>query len=395
MVQAKASGIDAFALNIGTDSFTDDQLQYAYVSADRNGMKVFLSFDFNYWSVDDVAAIGGKIDQYAALPAQLKVEGKPFVSTFIGDGLDVDALRAAVSEDIYFAPNFNPGLGTSLASCDGAFNWMAWPNNGANRAPEPGHNDTVQAGDQLYISALRGKAYLAPVSPWFFTHYSSASYSKNWLFPADLLWFTRWIELLTLGPRFVEIISWNDFGESNYVGPLNTTYVRDESYLWTKDMPHGGWLAVAKPFITAFKAGARTVDDFIETDQLVYWYRTQSKDVNCHSTDNCMTGIPGGNYYIGRPDGYETVEDSIFVIALLTAAGTMQVTSGNCSHNFDAEAGASSFSVPMEIGKQSFALVRDSQVVFSGTGERDVLGEDGCGIYNFNAFVGVLPQNEC
>ena len=56
MVRAKKAGIDAFALNIGLDPYTDTQLAYAYKSAADNGMKVFISFDFNVslgslWSV--------------------------------------------------------------------------------------------------------------------------------------------------------------------------------------------------------------------------------------------------------------------------------------------------------------------------------------------------------
>jgi hypothetical protein len=42
MKLAKAAGIDAFALNIGTDSYTETQLRFAYESAVNNGMKVFI-----------------------------------------------------------------------------------------------------------------------------------------------------------------------------------------------------------------------------------------------------------------------------------------------------------------------------------------------------------------
>lgn len=40
MQRAKSLGIDAFALNIGVDPYTDQQLGYAYQSAANNGMKV-------------------------------------------------------------------------------------------------------------------------------------------------------------------------------------------------------------------------------------------------------------------------------------------------------------------------------------------------------------------
>lgn len=43
MQRAKSLGIDAFALNIGVDGYTDTQLGYAYQSAANNGMNVRLS----------------------------------------------------------------------------------------------------------------------------------------------------------------------------------------------------------------------------------------------------------------------------------------------------------------------------------------------------------------
>lgn len=119
MQRAKAYGIDAFALNIGTDSFTDQQLQYAYASAQNSGMKVFLSFDFNFWSSGDATSVGQKVVQYASLPAQLMVDDKIFVSSFVGDGLNVAAMRSAAGTPVYFAPNFHPSYGTDMSIVDG------------------------------------------------------------------------------------------------------------------------------------------------------------------------------------------------------------------------------------------------------------------------------------
>ncbi|KAJ0418493.1 glycoside hydrolase [Aspergillus carlsbadensis] len=52
MQRAKALGIDAFALNIGVDPYTDQQLNLAYQSAANNDMKVFISFDFNWYKTN-------------------------------------------------------------------------------------------------------------------------------------------------------------------------------------------------------------------------------------------------------------------------------------------------------------------------------------------------------
>jgi hypothetical protein len=125
MIRAKDYGIDAFALNIGTDTFTDQQLGYAYESAANNGMKVFISFDFNWYQPSTAAPlVGAKIKQFANEPGQLIVDGKVFASSFSGDGLNVTGLReAAAPYEVFWAPNIHPGVG-NFSEVDGALNWM-------------------------------------------------------------------------------------------------------------------------------------------------------------------------------------------------------------------------------------------------------------------------------
>ncbi|KAB5528024.1 putative alpha-1,3-glucanase/mutanase [Coniochaeta sp. 2T2.1] len=399
MKRAKALGIDAFALNIGVDPYTDQQLGYAYQSAANNGMKVFISFDFNWYHTSDATAVGQKIAQYAKLPAQLVVDNKVFASSFAGDGVDVGAIRTAARNgagvEIFWAPNFHPEYGTDFSTIDGALNWMAWPNNGNNKAPTPGHNITVAAGDSAYVNALKGKPYIAPVSPWFSTHFGpEVPYSKNWVFPSDLLWYNRWNEILSLKPRFLEIVTWNDYGESHYIGPLMSPHFDDGNSKWTNDMPHGGWLDMAKPFISAFHAGASSANSYVTTDQLVYWYRPNPRSLNCDATDTTMVPADNssGNYFMGRPNGWETMEDSVFVVAMLTQAGTVTVASGSNTQSFNVPAGISSYTVPMGVGKQQFWLTRNGQTILSQVSLKDITTVCPCGLYNFNAYVGTVPD---
>ncbi|KAF5358791.1 hypothetical protein D9758_008590 [Tetrapyrgos nigripes] len=379
MKRAKALGIDAFALNIGTDPFTDTQLEFAYASAANNGMKVFISFDFNWWNTGQTAEIASKITHYGALPAQLRVDNnKIFVSSFAGDGLNVAALRSAVGQDIYFAPNFHPGQSDF-------------------GAPAGGNLVTVHAGDQSYVNTLAGKGYIAPASPWFSTHFGpEVSYSKNWVFPGDLLWYQRWHDILTLQPRFVEIVTWNDYGESHYIGPLSSPHTDDGSSKWVNDMPHKGWLDMAKPFIAAYKAGSPSVDPFITSDQLIYWYRITPKDLNCDATDTTMVPAnnASGNYFEGRPNGFEAMTDDVFVVSLLTSPGTVTVNSGAQKYTFDAPSGASAFAVPFRIGAQSFALSRGGNQVIGATSLKVIQDTCPCGLYKFNPYVGTVPESD-
>lgn len=152
---------------------------------------------------------------------------------------------------------------------------------------------------------------------------------------------------------------------------------------------------MAKPYIAAFKKGDQTVDSSIQADQLIYWYRPTLKAASCDSTDTCEkpwpSSTPNPNYFVGKPNGYDTMSDSVFVVALLTSAGTVTVTSGSTTKIFDAKAGANSFQVPMGVGKQSFSLTRGGQTVLSGDSLKEIASDCVCGIYNFNAYVGTLP----
>jgi len=73
--------------------------------------------------------------------------------------------------------------------------------------------------DASYLQALNGKPYMMPVSPWFYTNLPG--YDKNWLWNGNDLWNTRWQQVWYLQPDFVQIISWNDYGESHHIGPMD------------------------------------------------------------------------------------------------------------------------------------------------------------------------------
>lgn len=149
---------------------------------------------------------------------------------------------------------------------------------------------------------------------------------------------------------------------------------------------------MAKPFIAAFKAGATSVNNYITNEELIYWYRPASRDVNCDATDTCMA--PGnnasGNYFIGRPNGWEDMQDAVFVVSLLKSPATIQVNSGGNSQTINAGAGANIFQVPMGVGQQKFTVTRNSQTVLSGTSLKDIINGCVCGLYNFNAYGKIL-----
>lgn len=151
---------------------------------------------------------------------------------------------------------------------------------------------------------------------------------------------------------------------------------------------------MSKPFISAYKAGKSSPDDYITDEKIVYWYRPTPKDLNCSATDTTMEGNPNnasGNFFRGPPNGWQTMEDAVFVVSLLKSPATLHVSSGNTSKQFDAKAGAQAFTVPMGVGKQKFSLTRNNKTVLSDTSLKDIVDKCICGIYNFNAYVGTVP----
>lgn len=158
-------------------------------------------------------------------------------------------------------------------------------------------------------------------------------------------------------------------------------------------MPHDGWLEMAKPFIAAYHAGDSTPDAHIDSESLTYWYRIAPGTANCDATDTTMQSADNssGNYFMGRPDGWATLTDQVFVVALLKSAGTVQVNSGGSVYVKDVPAGASAFSVDFKLGPQTFTLSRNGQTVLSDTSLKQISDQCNCGLYNFNAYVGTVP----
>ncbi|KAK0212493.1 glycosyl hydrolase family 71-domain-containing protein [Desarmillaria ectypa] len=193
-------------------------------------MKVLLSFDFNWWDLSNASGVGSKIAQYGSKSAQLTINGKVFVLSFSGDNLDI-----------------------------------ATPNDANNKAPQ--RDITVTDGDKTYFATIADKSLIVPASPWFSTHFGpEVLYSKNWVFPSDLLWYQCWSDILTSAPEYAEIITWNDYGESHYVATLSS------------------------PTLT-----------------------TAAPNTTMGAANNASR-----NYFNGRPNGWETLSDEVFAVSLLT-----------------------------------------------------------------------------
>ena len=376
---AEAAGIEAFALNTGPDEWMPDRISQMFEAATQfPNFKLFFSFDMAVMPTDPNVLIN-YVKQYHAHPNSFFYQDRYFVSTFSGESITFgeptlsdgwqkhfkDPLAQA-GINIFFVPAW-----TSLGPfsffeknpvADGAFSWAAW---------NPANNYKTTDEDVLYIQNARAnnKTYMAPASPWFFTHFSY----KNFIYKSDALWPIRWQQILNLQPEFVEIISWNDYGESHYVGPIDGA-LPTGSEVWVEGYDHQAFLDMASYYIAAYKTGTFPT---LTTDKVYFWYRTHSKSAQMSDS-------------VPLPNNNDWAEDIIVVHALLASDGQITVTNGGNTVSFDGKEGINTFQVNFQEGDVEVSLVRSGQTVVTRKGDKPI--KNSGGLYNFNACINMMES---
>ncbi|EGN94676.1 glycoside hydrolase family 71 protein [Serpula lacrymans var. lacrymans S7.3] len=386
---ASSKGIDAFALNVGSLDWEPAQVANAYSAAEAfgTGFKLFVSLDMS--SLTCTTAADGTIVQqyvgnYSSHPNQLMVSGNPMISTFSGESCTFGAssvndgwtqvLKSGSIPTPYFIPSFfvDPSTFSTYTVMDGAFNWNGgWPS---------GDTNITFDSDNSYISGLSGKDYMAAVSPWFFTHYGPDSFNKNWIYRFDdWLLSARW-ELLIANRdsiAFAEIITWNDYGESHYIGPIEGVLPQSGSWTWGFD--HQGWLDLITYYIQAFKTGSYPT---VSADRLFLWGRLYPEAASCP------------NDPVGLPQDADWTQDYLWAVALLTSTADVTLSCGSTTQTFTSlPAGANKLQLPFTTDcSVSGTIARNgvNSVDFTPAGfdfQTDPT------LYNFNAFVAASPSS--
>ncbi|KAL8918958.1 MAG: hypothetical protein Q9208_007068 [Pyrenodesmia sp. 3 TL-2023] len=375
---AKAAGIDAFALNIAAKTdYTDAQLENAYRAAESSGFKLFLSFDYVAQGPFSSSAVITLLQRYANSPAQLKVNNASFVSTFEGMDNSDDWRTIRASVPIYFLPDWTskgPEVfrQSKLDVVDGAFSWDAWPKGAADKTDE---------SDKLWKAALGSKAYMMPVSPWFYVN--MPGYNKNWVWRGDDMWHERWQQVLEVQPDFVEIITWNDYGESHYIGPLtHASGIPQGSHKYVDKMPHDHWLDILPYYVAAYKSGTAPA---VQTDKAQVWYRLSP-------AAGSNGGTVGNAPWEPSMDANDVVQDKVFFTALVKEPSTVTVQIGdNAADTFQvASSGLFHSSVPFKgrTGKVTLTILRDGEAVVPAVTGAAILASPPNGMTNYNAWVG-------
>ncbi|KAJ7644154.1 glycoside hydrolase [Roridomyces roridus] len=417
---ASASGIDGFALNIGPDDFQVTQTQNAFQAADALGgnFKLFFSLDMSVLpcaTADDGAALRQRVLDFATRPSHLQVNGKAFVSTFAGESCTFgeasvpDGWRNQFTQHpdlqgkIQFVPSFfiDPATFTDFSGVmDGAFNFNSgWPiqvtvdfadgiandlagtgdslTNTLNQFIGANATDLQQIGDLANLAAGGSRlTYMAAVAPHFFTHFGADSFNKNFIFLADQhLLVQRWETLIALRDQvdIVEIVTWNDYGESHYVGPIKGV-LPPGSEPWVNGFPHQDWLDLTRYFATAFKTGTTPT---IDKDQIIMWARPHP----------ALASSPDP---LSPPTTFQITQDNIWAVVMATAAGTATLTDGiSPPQTFDVVPGVNKLAIPIAPGGTlSGTLERNGQTVVSlQTPGSDFTFNGAPALFNYNVFV--------
>ncbi|THY17642.1 glycoside hydrolase [Aureobasidium pullulans] len=382
---AQSSHIDAFALNIANDGRYGAQLANAFSAANTLGFKLFFSFDYAAQGAFSQQVVIDLINQYKGNGAYYQYNGKAFVSTFEGPGNSGDWTTIKSQTGCFFIPDWS-SLGAQGAInrgvADGLFSWEAWP---------VGPNDMTTQPDVSYKNALAGKPYMMPVSPWFYTNLPG--YSKNWLWRGDDMWYDRWQQVMSIQPDFVEILTWNDWGESHYIADLDTRQfglfgadAGKAPFNYASNMPHDGWRLFLPYVIDMYKNGKAS----ISTEGLVSWYRLTPGSA-------CSSGGTTGNTASQGQQEYppaQLAQDKVFYSALLTSTADVTVTIGGTTQTGTWEnvpSGGSGIyhgSVPFSgRGAVTVKITRNGNTVaqMNGLSITDTCAN---GIENWNAWVG-------
>lgn len=420
---AHSSGIDGFALNVGVDTWQPSQVANAYQAALQSGtgFKLFMSFDMTSLpctTASDAATLRTYITTYATHPNQLLYNGRVMASSFSGEtctfgqgsvasGWSTQFVQQLTgSSAVHFVPSFfvDPSqFNTYSGVIDGMFNWNSgWPIQvtASFVSSIPGLLGDIASGlsstvssllsnligststDNTYISSLAamggGRTYMAAVSPWFFTHYGPSTYNKNWIYLSDdHLYATRWESLIKIRDQvdFVQIISWNDYGESHYVGPIEGG--QPMSQAWVDGNDHTGWLNLTSYYASAFKTGTYPTPT---KDQLIMWSRP-------HAASASASNDP-----VGRPTNYQITTDTVWAVVLATSPATVILsTSSSQSQTFNVPTGVSKLAVPISPGGTMHGtLIRGGQTVIDLQAPNFTF-EANPTTYNFNVQVVASP----
>lgn len=407
IAKAMSYGFDGFALNVGADEWGPNRLALMFAAAKNYpAFKLYINLDMAVLAGQDHTYLYPFILNYKSDSSYYLVGGKQFVGTFAGEnynGNQADPPKywayfksylASQGSNIYFVPAFT-GYGFQAMgwdALDGALSWNAWTKdtaednnylmardsatNGNKAAVKTGDYRLTTAGNPGTQADYSGKTYMAGIGPLLFTHYDS----KNFMFSNDDLYTVRWENLLTENPDFIQVISWNDYGESHYLDDQSgAKYVENgvSASQWIgPNYDHTTLGPLHQYYISAYKNGVRPA---ITTNRVFMWYRPHSFNAVASNDPNKPT--------CGQYTRTLCPADNVYVTVLFNGAysATAVVTSGGASTTQVLQPGINTFNVAFSEGNPTIVIKQGTTNVLSQTGTLAI--SNTIQKYNFNLHI--------
>ncbi|KAJ7048982.1 glycoside hydrolase [Mycena amicta] len=336
--QIAAKSIDAIALNIGGDDWQKTQVGYAYAAAQALGVstQLFISFDFTTNIGCSLSDIVARIRQFSSHAWQFKVKGKPMVSSYAGDCLGNSGWQSLKDQTGAYIMPFIWGLEGNFGSYP---SMDSWPQGNYDK------NMTIIITLVNWEASMRRRSACG-------SNATRLSDKNRTLRSDDWLLNNRWEQLFNMRSRltFVEMVTWNDFGESDYFGPVRVD--QPAGTTWADGYPHTAWFDMSAYYIQAFKTG---VYPQITQDVIYYWARPHPHTAIVSSDGN-------------RPDNWDWTDDYLWVAAFCSTTCTVKLQVGTSTATFTNQpAGVNKLKLPLAAGQITVIMTKNGQTVISKT----------------------------
>ncbi|KAI1374327.1 glycoside hydrolase family 71 protein [Hypoxylon crocopeplum] len=383
-------GFDAFALNVGNPGadWAKNTVQQLFDYAGSKSFKLFFSFDF--YGNGDINQHQALFTQFKDHPAHLKYGSNnlPVVSSYSGGSIGPDTWRNFKNtNNVYLIPNpeadgnyYNNPSGFFQSwgdAIDGVFSWeTSWP----DTSDTPVNVSSTRDAAVKSAADSADKAYMMGLSSLQYKHCCGDS----WYRAGETNLPERMEQILSVSPEFTEVITWNDAGESHYIGPCWAEGLTDEilQYGNSDTAPHDGWQSLIASFIDAFKAGSSDVGAMKPRTGAfagAMWYRGVLGSCSGDKPRGSGGAVDAVNYAVVLPAG------SAGLSVRITSGGRVVATQAvHGGLNYNSVAG-------MTTGAQKIELVDGSgSVVASASSAVDVSNTPTNGFCNYNYYVAGL-----
>lgn len=181
-----------------------------------------------------------------------------------------------------------------------------------------------------------------------------------------------------------QIVTWNDYGESHYIGPITAASgIPDGAHKYVDGIPHDHWRDLLPYYIAAYKTGQTPATD---ADKVQVWYRLSPAAAGSNN------GTVGNAPWEPPLRASAVVEDKIFFTALVKGPSTVSVQIGDSDADAFQVASSGLFhaSTPFNgrTGEVKVTVSRGGQAVVPTVIGAAIVASPLNGLTHYNAWVG-------